>query len=85
MAKGWKSKRQLAVYEFIKEKKEVSQPEILQKFVSEYSSDSIARSAISQMLSRLKNEGYVKIIRTEENTSQGGIRKNIWALATKSA
>lgn len=78
MTQNWKSRRQLEIYEFIKSSGEVSQPDILRHFINEYSNESIARSAISQMLSRLKKEGYIKLIRTEENVKQGGIRKNIW-------
>ena len=73
------SEKQKKLYDIIKKEKEISQPELLKAFENNYAKSS-ARSALSQILYRMKRANLIEIVRTEENEEKGGIRKNIWSI-----
>lgn len=73
------SKQQTDVLEFIKNKKEVSQSEIVDHYLESfnYKNRNNARASISRILTKLKSIEYIDY-RQEKNDGSGGIYKNIW-------
>lgn len=72
--------KQDVVYDFIKKKKEVSQPEIVDYFLNNkewYKNKASARSNISTMLARLEKQNKITH-RTIANEDRGRLYKNVW-------
>lgn len=73
------SKAQGKVYEYIKNKQDVEQSEIVKHFFIEfgYKDMNNARSGISRILTALKSSSLI-YVRQEQNDGAGGIYKNVW-------